>query len=45
MHSKENIAKTRLLLGENAAQHSLRANVSRQWTDDYKKARKWNIIS
>lgn len=41
--SKDNLAKTRLILGENAAQHSLRANVSSQWTDDYKKARKWDI--
>lgn len=41
--SKENLAKTRLLLGENAAQHSLRANVSTQWTDDYKKSRQRDI--
>lgn len=41
--SPENLAKTRLLLGENAAQHSLLATVSSQWTDDYQKACKWNV--
>ena len=41
--STENVAKTRLMLGETAAQHSLRIHVSSQWTDDYKKARKWDI--
>lgn len=41
--SQDNLSKTRLLLGETAAQHSLRANVSSQWTDDYKKAKKWDI--